>query len=211
MPPNSAIRQAKRRRIASYGTLMVVTAIAAAVLVAPNISLGESTVTDPQWTGQYVAEWRRGAVLGYTSGSAVGHVCALLAGLLVARWSVRRARRADLATALLAGAGLGATELAVSSWLATPLLYERSGFPGTGDPAEDWIIDPSLHHHVSVFAAMALVFVMFLVAAGAGFWMARRARWLRAALTTVFVVVVPVALFFVTVVALVPLPRVGSG
>ncbi|MEO3797201.1 hypothetical protein ABGB14_43965 [Nonomuraea sp. B10E15] len=203
------IKQAERRHIAIYGVLMAVTAVAAAALVVPNILVGGDTVTDPQWAGQYVAEWRRRAVLAYTSGSAVGHVCALLAGLLVARWSMHRERRAGLVTALLAGSGLGAAELAVASWTATPFLRDLSGFPGTGDPLEDWVIDPSLQNHVPVLVAMASVFVVFLVAAGAGFWMAHRGMLLRSALVTAFVLVVPVALFFVTVFSLVPLPQIG--
>ncbi|MEW9549508.1 hypothetical protein [Nonomuraea sp. NPDC050783] len=210
MPHISAIRQAKSRHVAIYWILTAMTAVAAAVLVVPNAQLGQDTVTDPQWTGEYVAEWRRAAALAYTSGSAVGHVCALFAGVLVARWSRHRARRAGLVTALLAGAGLGATQLAVASWRATPLLCHMSGFPGTGDPMEDWIIDPSLHNHLSVLVAMALVFAVFLGSAGAGFWMAHRAMLLRLVMTMVFVAIVPVALFWVTVFVLVPRPRIAG-
>ncbi|TMR07571.1 hypothetical protein ETD86_51565 [Nonomuraea turkmeniaca] len=182
----SLLRESKSRHIAVYAFLLVVTASASAVLVAPNLQLGNDLVTDPQWPGQYVAEWHREAVLAATTGSAVGHVCALLAGLLVARWGMHKARRAGLITALLVGSGLGATELAVASWTATPLLRDLSGFPGTGDPLEDWIIDPSLQNHIPVLVAMALTFAVFLVAAGAGFWVAHRAMLLRFVLVTDF-------------------------
>ncbi|WP_329428408.1 hypothetical protein OG339_03330 [Streptosporangium sp. NBC_01495] len=196
----------KSRHIAIYIFLLAVTAGAAALLVAPNLQLGNALVTDPQSPGQYVEEWRNEAVLAYTSGSAVGHVCALLAGLLVARWSTDKTRRAGLVAALLAGSGLGATELAVASWTATPLLRDLSGFPGAGNPPEGWVLDPSLQNHVGVLVAMALTFAVFLVAAGAGFWVAQRAMLLKFVLVTVFVVIVPVALFLVAVFALVPFP-----
>ncbi|MGP3933593.1 hypothetical protein [Nonomuraea sp. KM88] len=206
MPHLLVFGEQKIRHITVYALLLAVSAGVAAALVVPDLQVGNAMVTDPQWSEQHIAEWRIQAVLAYTSGSAVGHVCALLAGLLVARWSMTDARQAGFITALLAGSGLGAIQLAVASWAATPLLYELSDFPGTGDPMEDWVVNPGLQHHVPVLVGMALTFAVFLAVAAAGFWMAYRAVLLRFVLVGIIVVVMPIALFFTTAIALIPQP-----
>ncbi|MEV4289280.1 hypothetical protein AB0K40_27545 [Nonomuraea bangladeshensis] len=73
-----------------YAALIAVTGSAAVLLAALNLDVGQSMWPDAQPDDQVVAKWRTAAALAYTSGSAVGHVCALVAGLLAARWARTR-------------------------------------------------------------------------------------------------------------------------
>lgn len=143
---------------AVYAVLVAGTAVAAVTLLSRSIDQGLEVWPDAQMDTQMVAAWRGAATLAYTSGSEVGHVCALLAGLLVARVVATRAWRTGLVVAVLAGAVLALVNLSSAWWKASPRLTHTI-YP----------VDPGLRHHVGVIVAIALVFAAFLVLAAAGY------------------------------------------
>lgn len=151
---------------AAYVALIPVTVGAAVLLVALNLDVGQSKWPDTQPEDQMVAKWRTAAVLAYTSGSAVGHVCALVAGLLAARWARDKPWRTGLVAAVLAGAGLGLADLAAASWKASHLLREFAASPLLTDNGT-LIVDTGLQHHGRIPAAMAVVFATLLIIAEA--------------------------------------------
>ncbi|MFF0773827.1 hypothetical protein ACFYUK_33395 [Nonomuraea wenchangensis] len=95
--------------VAAYAALIPVTVGATVLLVALNLDVGQSKWPDAQPEDQMVAKWRTAAVLAYTSGSAVGHVCALVAGLLAAQCAAMAVVFATLL--IVAGVGFGVAQV----------------------------------------------------------------------------------------------------
>ncbi|TDD00519.1 hypothetical protein E1292_28590 [Nonomuraea deserti] len=188
--------------VAAYAALIAVTGSAAVLLVALNIDVGRSMWPDAQPDDQVVAKWRTAAVLAYTSGSAVGHVCALLAGLLAARWARNKTWRTGFVTAVLAGAGLGLADLAVASWRAAPLLRVFAASPVLTDNDGTLIVDPGLRHHGCIPAAMAVVFATLLIVAGLGFGVAQARPANKCLLIVVSLALVPIAHFWLPAVVM---------
>ncbi|MEZ7127789.1 hypothetical protein ACBR40_20905 [Nonomuraea sp. AD125B] len=187
-----------------YAALIAVTGGAAVLLAALNLEVGQSMWPDAQPDDQVVAKWRTAAALAYTSGSVAGHVCALVAGLLAARWARDKTWRAGLVTAILAGAGLGLADLAAASWKAAPLLREFAASPALTDNDGTQIVDTGLQHHACVPAAMAVVFATLLLAAGLGFGVARVRPVYKCLLIAVSLALMPVAHFWIPAVVLIP-------
>lgn len=201
---SSTSRWGKTWYVAAYVALIALTGNAAVLLVALNLDVGQSMWPDAQPDDQVVAKWRTAAVLAYTSGSAVGHMCALPAGLLAARWARDKTRRTGLATAVLAGAGLGLADLAAASWRAAPLLREFAASPGMTDNDGRLIVDPVLWHHGCIPAAMVVVFATLMTVAGLGFGVARARPVNKTLLIVASLVLVPIAHFLVPAVVLIP-------
>ncbi|WP_242889860.1 hypothetical protein [Actinomadura litoris] len=165
-----------------YALLVAATAVAAVTMLSRSIEQGLEVWPDAQSDTQMVAAWRGAAVLAYTSGSEVGHVCALLAGLLVARTVTVRSWRAGLAGAVLAGAVLALVNLALAWWKASPRLAYLTG------PVDPAAIDPGLRHHGCVIVAIALVFTAFLALAAAGYGFGMKHNIKAAAITLMVLV-----------------------
>lgn len=162
--------------------------------------------SDAQTDEQAVTSWRGAAVLASTSGSAIGDLCALSAGILVARWGpAARTRWSGLLTAVLAGTGLGLVDLATASRTAAPRLRELTTAPFLTREDGTAVVDPGLRHHGCVLAAMIVAFVIFLIAAGVGFGSGSGQVTHRLTVVAVSVVLAPVA-HYVTMVALIPRP-----
>jgi hypothetical protein len=204
--------KSRTRQFAIYVGLIGLTGITAVLLVPFNIHTGLGLFFDAQSEPQSVAAWRLSAALAYTSGSEVGPVFALVTGLLIARWKAHRATRIGLLAAVSAGAGLGLVDM-VPAWsraasplhdlVRNPALMSRDGMT----------IDSGLLGHSVVLVVMAVAFVHFLIAAGAGFLVVR--RWGdRLEIWTpksVFILVLGYAVFaflfhFVLAVCLIPWP-----
>nr|WP_157383250.1 hypothetical protein [Nonomuraea coxensis] len=194
----------KLRYVAAYVTLVAVTGSAAVLLVALNLDVGQSMWPDAQPDDQVMAKWRTAAALAYTSGSAVGHVCALVAGLLAAHWARDNTRRTGLAAAVLAGAGLGLADLAAASWTAAPRLRDLAASPALTDNDGRLIVDPGLQHHGSIPAAMAAVFATLLIVAALGSAVAQARPVNKALLILVSLALAPVAHFLIPAVVLIP-------
>ncbi|TDD71121.1 hypothetical protein [Actinomadura rubrisoli] len=180
--------------------LVAGTGVAAVTMLSRSIDQGLEVWPDAQMDTQMVAAWRGAAILAYTSGSEVGHVCALLAGLLVARAVPVRAWRTGLAVAVLAGTVLALVNLSLAWWKASPRLAHLSG------PVDPAVIDPGLRHHSCVIVAVALVFAAFLALAAVGYRLGMN-RNIRAVVITLMALVVVALLghFFLT--GLVPRPE----
>ncbi|WP_433465519.1 hypothetical protein [Spirillospora sp. CA-128828] len=155
---------------AVYTALIAGTAIATLALLSRNVDLGQELWPDAQTGPQAVYAWRGGAILGYTSGSEVGHICALLAGLLAVRAVKARAWRAGLAVAVLAGTVLALVNLSLAWWKASPQLAQLAG------PALYGTVDPGLRHHICVIVAIMLVFTSYLVFAAVGYFLGLKRR-----------------------------------
>jgi hypothetical protein len=190
--------------IAAYAGLVAFVGIAAALLVPRNIHLGQDVWPDAQTDEQSVTSWRGAAVLASTSGSGIGDLCALLTGVLVARWGAPKTRWSGLATAVLAGAGLGLVDLATAFRTAGPRLRELTRSPVLTREDGTTIVDPGLRHHGCILAAVIVAFVIFLIAAGIGFGLG---SGLTPKLTVVAVsVVLAPVVHYVTMMALVLRP-----
>ncbi|MEV0630139.1 hypothetical protein ACI2LC_40795 [Nonomuraea wenchangensis] len=189
--------------VAAYVAMIAVTGSAAVLLAELNLDVGQSMWPDAQPEDQMVAKWRTAAVLAYTSGSAVAHVCALVAGLLAARWARDRTWRTGLVMAVLAGAGLGLADLAAASWKAAPLLREFATSPVLTDNDGTQIVDTGLQNHVCVPVAMAVVFATLLIVASLGFAVAHLRPLYKSSLIVASLALVPVAHFFIPAVALI--------
>jgi hypothetical protein len=188
-------RRSTKRRFAMYVGLMTLTGFTAVLLVPFDIHTGLGLFGDAQSEPQSVAAWRLSAALAYTSGSEAGPVCALLAGLLVAPWAAGRAARIGLLAAVSAGAGLGLVDL-VTAWLrAASPVHDLVRNPALMSRDDGTTIDPGLLGHVVVLAVMAVTFVHFLIAAGAGFLMARRWGRRSGAPTPMLILVLGYAVF----------------
>jgi hypothetical protein len=185
--------------------LVALVGVAAALLVPRNIQIGQDVWSDAQTDEQTVTSWRGAAVLASTSGSAVGDLCALLAGLSVARWRASRTRWSGLLTAVLAGAGLGLVDLATAFRTAAPRLRELTRSPLLTREDGTAIVDPGLRHHGCVLAAMVVAFVIFLIAAGIGFGLCPGRLTTKLTAVAVSVVLAPVV-HYVTMMALVLRP-----
>ncbi|RFS83403.1 hypothetical protein D0T12_20325 [Actinomadura spongiicola] len=189
----------------AYGCLLLVTGFSAVLLFEFSVDLGLDFVTDPQDDRQRLAAWRGAAVLAYTSGSEVGQVCAVIAGALAARWLGRERRWSRLVAAVGAGAGLATTGLGVARWMAADRMGElaknRIEIDGAQGLYKD--LDPTLRRHGCVLAAIAVAFVLYLVAAGIGGAAALlEPLWLRssvlAAVVATSIVVMPVVHYLVS-------------
>jgi hypothetical protein len=155
--------------ITASAGLVAFVGIAAALLVSRDIHLGQDVWPAAQTDQQSVASWRGAAVLASTSGSAIGDLCALLTGVLVARWGAPETRWSGLVKAVLAGAGLGLADLATAYRTAGPRLRELTRSPVLTREDGTPIVDPGLRNHGCILAAMMVAFVIFLIAAGIGF------------------------------------------
>ncbi|MUN39380.1 hypothetical protein [Actinomadura litoris] len=163
-----------------YALLVAATAVAAVTMLSRSIEQGLEVWPDAQSETQMVAAWRGAAILAYTSGSEVGHVCALLAGLLVARTAAVRSWQAGLAAAVLAGTVLALVNLSLAWWKASPRLAHLTG------PVDPAVIDPGLRHHSCVIVAIALVSTAFSALAAAGYGLGMK-RNIKAAVITLMV------------------------
>ncbi|RKS70873.1 hypothetical protein BZB76_5353 [Actinomadura pelletieri DSM 43383] len=175
----------------AYGGLLLITGFAAVVLFDFSVDVGLDLVTDPQDDRQRLAAWRGAAVLAYTSGSEVGQVCAVIAGALAVRWLGRERRWARLVAAVGAGAGLATTGLGVARWMAADRMRELARNRIEIDEAQGIYadLDPALRRHGCVLAAIAVAFVLYLVAAGIGGAAALlEPLWLRSTVLAVLVV-----------------------
>ncbi|MBT2212395.1 hypothetical protein [Actinomadura sp. NEAU-AAG7] len=163
-----------------YVLLVAATAVAAVTMLSRSIEQGLEVWPDAQSETQMVAAWRGAAILAYTSGSEVGHVCALLAGLLVARTAAVRSWPAGPAVAVLAGTVLALVNLSLAWWKASPRLAYLTG------PVDPAVIDPGLRHHSCVIVAIALVSTAFSALAAAGYGLGMK-RNIKAAVITLMV------------------------
>lgn len=154
----------------AYVCLLAVTAVLAVKLLPSYLAIGKDLWHDAQSDEQQVASWRSAAVLSYTSGAGFGHVCALIAGMVAARWSGPPVRGSGVGFAAAAGAVLGLLNLAVAGIAAAPRLTTLAGNP---ELSSGEVIDPGLAHHPFIYAAAALTFVAFLIAASVGFCLAQ--------------------------------------
>jgi hypothetical protein len=74
------------------------TGAAAVLLMSHNFAQRSQVVTDPQGHAEQLAAWRGAAILAYSSGSEVGHVCAVayevlaILGYVLGRTNHARAR-----------------------------------------------------------------------------------------------------------------------
>ncbi|ACZ84998.1 hypothetical protein [Streptosporangium roseum] len=189
--------------IAAYAALIAATGSAAVLLVTGNLDAGRSLWPDPN-DFQLVGVWRMAAVLAHTAGSSVGHVCAMLAGLLAAHWTRLEAGRTGVVTALGAGAGLGLVNLVSASWTAAPLLRELASSPGLMNSDGMVVIEPDLQHHGSVLAGMVVVFVAIMIAAGLGFTVAHVRPLSKLVLILVSLALIPIVHFLLPVVLVSP-------
>lgn len=152
-------------RLVTLGYLAAFTAGAALLLTWFDARLGSSLWTDPESEPQWAASWRLGAVFAYTSGSVVGHICALVAGYLGARWW-------DPYDGLLLGLGIGAINLAASACMAVPASLN-------GETMKLYVdyVDPNPLRQPAVLGAMAAVLIMAVIMAGLGALTARLRRY----------------------------------
>jgi hypothetical protein len=197
----------RRKRILSftaYVVLIAVTGIVAVRLVPFSIYVGQDVWHDAQNDEQRVASWRGAAVFAYTSGGWAGHLCALVAGLVVGRWAMLSTRQAGLSTAVLAGAGLGLTDLVLAAWTAAPRLRELASAAHLTREDGVQVIDPGLGRHGCVFVAVIVAFALFLIAAYVGFCVVQADPVYRALLVPA-VIIAPVAYYVINFV-LVPRP-----
>lgn len=165
--------------LAVYVGLVVLTGVAAVMLVSFNVDLGKGLGFDDQSDPQRVATWRGAAALAYTSGAGIGQIFALVAGMPARRWAGTRGVNGVL-VAILAGIGLGLVDLASAFVAAAPRLRDLARVPELRSDDNTQVIDPGLMHHGVVFVAMALTLVLFAIASGLGFVLARRPVALRA-------------------------------
>lgn len=179
-----------RRHTAVLVGLGVLTVGAAPAVTSYDAHLGSTIWDDLTTDDQMLAGWRLGAIFAYTSGSVIGHICALLAGYLATRWWRPRA-------GLLAGSGIGVANLTASACVAVPVTVHLAGGPlfGNGDGTSG--IDPALTGHPAVFAAMAATLAMAVILAICGSAVARL-PWLRWLPLVALSVLVPVAHFVAT-------------
>jgi hypothetical protein len=191
---------------AGYAVLVAATGVAAAVLLTRNIALGREAFVDPQDAPQRLAAWRGSAVLAYTSGSEVGHACALLAGLLVAPALATPSRRIGVRVAASAGAVLALVNLLVAWWPASARLAELAATMATMYPSV--VLDPGPGRHPSVIIAIVLVAAGYPLLAILGFVLGRK-RYIRTAVATLFVfgITAPYSHYFLAV-FLVPRPEI---
>jgi hypothetical protein len=177
----------------AYVSLAAVICVAAVLLLPLTMDLGDDWFYDPQDNTQRLAAWRGAAVSGVTSGSEVGFLCALVAGMLASRikqW------RTGLVTAIGAGAGLALVNVTVAWFVAAPRLHER--WENMTIENARAFIDPDLWDHRPVLAAIALVFLALMLAASIGFGVALvKPRALKLTLLvvtlTVSAVIAPIA------------------
>ncbi|WUH98689.1 hypothetical protein OHR68_35095 [Spirillospora sp. NBC_00431] len=186
---------------AVYAVLLAVTGAASVLLVSRSIEQGLEVWPDAQSDAQMVAAWRGSAICGYTSGSGVGLVCAVLAGLLVAQAAADRHWRTGLAVAVPAGAVLALVNLSLAWWKASPRLTHMDGAVNAS------AIDPSLRHHTCVIIAIALVFAGYLVLAAAGYLLGRERNVMGVAITLAVLAVLVHSGQFGLATALVPTPE----
>jgi hypothetical protein len=196
--PLLPVRRTRILCVAAYTVLIAITGIVAVRLVPFSITMGQDLWHDAQSDKQMVTSWRGSAVFAYTSGSWVGQLCALLAGLLAGRWAKLSTRGTGLGAAMAAGAGLGLTALVPAFWTAAPRLRDLAQSPHLVRESGVPVIDPALVHHGCVFAAAATAFVVFLLAAYAGFRMARADPVSRILLVPA-AVLAPVAYFVINI------------
>ncbi|MFI0405948.1 hypothetical protein [Actinomadura sp. 3N508] len=183
--------------------LIAGTGVASLMLLSHSLNVGLDVWHDAQSDPQFLAAWRGAAVSGYTSGSGVGHICALLAGLLVAHAGAAagRGKRIGAAVAVFAGTVLALVNLSLAWWKASPRLTRL-------DAVSMDAIDPGLRHHPSVIIAIVLVFAAYLVLAAIGYGLGvlRSVKAVVAALGILVIVALPGSLLLAM--ALVPRPEV---
>lgn len=201
-------RRGRTAYAAAYAGLVVLTGVAAVLLVPHNIQAGRGMWFDAQDDAQVVASWCGPALLAITSGSTIGQACALPAGAFASRWTAHRTIWTGLLAAILAGAGLAAADLAMAWWTAVPRLSDLAASPDLTRADGTRIVDPVLLHHGVVPACLAVTLTGFLIAAGVGFFAARsNTRQNRPILAVVLCAALTPVFHYVAPMVLVPWPR----
>jgi hypothetical protein len=172
--------------LAAYVSLAVLTGVVAVMLISFNVDLGQDLAYDATSDAQAVSSWRTSAALAYTSGTGIGQVFALMAGMLARRWA--RTREVNgVAVAFLTGIGLGLADLVSAFVAAAPRLRVLAHAPQLMSYEGRQVIDPGLMHHGIVLVAMAMALILFAVASGFGFALARGAVSLGVLLVPLFI------------------------
>jgi len=156
-------------------SLVAATVGAAFALTWYDTELGNTLIADPEVPAQWAASWRMGAIFAFTSGSVVGHVCALLAGYL-------GTRRCSPRDGVLAGAGLGLVNVAASAVVAVFTTTDRGATFGNVD-----YVDASPGHEPVVLYAMLAVLAMAAILATLGSLVAALPRFRRIALVPLII------------------------
>jgi len=156
-------------RVAVVGVLIAATIGAAMALTAFDAGFGSESYYAPDAASQFAGSWRLDAVYAFTSGTMIGHICAVFAGYLGAIWW-------DPGRGVVLGTGIGVANLAMSVHEALPITY---GAPDAKYAYADKIIkavDLNPLHQPAVLIAMALVVAIAGFLAWLGTEAARRPR-----------------------------------
>lgn len=170
---------------AVFGGLVAVTVAAALAFSSFDARLGSGAWADPELPSQWAASWRLGAVFAYTSGSVVGHICALFAGYFGARWSSQR-------DGVLAGLAIGVANVAASACLAVPATHDSGTMAGNVRYVDP---NPLLQPAVLVAVAAVLAGAVIMATYGSGIARLSRLHWLA---LIPLVIVVPIVHFLAT-------------
>ena len=154
--------------IAAFGVLAAITIGAALSLTSDNGRMGSRIAGDPETPAQWASSWRLGAVFAYTSGSFAGHICALVAGYLGARWSSQR-------DGVLAGLAIGVINVTGSVSTAVFATRDSTTMHGTVQ-----FVDPNPVLQPAVLIAVAAVLGGAVIMGAIGSRVAdlSRLRWL---------------------------------
>ena len=171
--------------MAAFGFLAAVTIGAALSLTWPNAHMGSRIAGDPETSAELAASWRVGAVFAYTSGSLIGHICALIAGYLAAHWSSPR-------EGVLAGFAIGMVNVTATGSMAMLATHDPATMHGLLPYA-----DPNPLHQPAVLVSLAVVLggAVGFGAIGSRVADPPRHRWLAMAY---MVALVPVLHYLVT-------------
>jgi len=164
----------------AFGVLLLATAVASVALMGVNRDTYHDWINfDPQGNEQQWDALRMSAALMYTSGHAVGQLCAALFGVVLGATTASRERRLSLAVAVAGGIGLAVVDLALAPSIATREVGKlwmvdeltRHGFS----------FDPNLLHDRGVLALLVAGLVAFPLWAVLGLAASLVVRPLRAA------------------------------
>jgi len=164
------------KRAAILGLLAAITIGAAAALTSVDARIGVRASADPDTEAQFATNWLLGAVFAYTSGSVIGHVCALLAGYLGTRWWGPR-------DGVLAGASIGVVNLATSASLAAFITRDGGAMSGYAP-----YVDPNPLHQPAVLIAVLAVLGTAVLAARMGASVGEQERPLPGLITLIIVI-----------------------
>jgi len=164
------------KQTAALGLLAAITIGAAAALTEFDTRLGARIWGDPDRETQFAANWQLGAVFAYTSGSVIGHICALIAGFLGTRWWSPQ-------DGLFAGAGIGVVNLATSASLAVFITRDGDTISGYVD-----YVDPNPLHQPAVLIAVFVVIGAAVLAARLGSIVGEQSRPLPALITLIIAI-----------------------